>query len=57
MNMLGKIRAGKGLPDFVVADVRNPAQTVEQAERLQDTGVNSDADIGAAGLYSLQGGT
>ncbi|GEM_PF-1490223 len=52
-----KSTASTDLSDFVVADVRSPAQTVELAERLQDIGVYAVADFGAAGFYSLQGGT
>lgn len=52
--MLGEFGAGERLADAVVADVGNPAQAVEQAERLQDAGVNADADVSVSGLNPLQ---
>ena len=54
--MPGQLGAGEGLPDTVIADVGNLAQAVEQAERLQDTGVDADADMGVAGFDPLEGG-
>ena len=54
--MPGQLGAGEGLSDGVIADVGNPAQAVEQAERLQDTGVDADADMGVAGFDPLKGG-
>lgn len=53
--MLGKFSAGQRLPDGIVTDVGELAKTVEQAERLQNGGINADADVGVAGLDPLQG--
>lgn len=52
--MLGEFSAGERLADAVIADVGEPAQAVEQAERLQDAGVNADADISVSGFNPLQ---
>lgn len=54
--MLRQFRTGEGLSDAVVADVGDLAQTVEQTERLQDAGVDANADTGIAGLDSLKCG-
>ena len=53
--MLWQCGAGERLPDAIAADIGNLAQTVEQAERLKDGGVDADADIGVAGFDLLQG--
>lgn len=53
--MLGQIGACQRLSDAVVADVGDLAQALEQAERLKDSGVDADADIGVAGFDLLQG--
>src|SRR5580704_14175406 len=50
-----QLRAGQGLADAVARDVGEFAQAVEQAKRLQDCGVNADADIGVARFDLLQG--
>jgi hypothetical protein len=50
-----QLRAGQGLADAVAADVGDLAQAVEQAKRLQDGGVDADADIGIARFDLLQG--
>ena len=55
--MFGKVGAGKRLSDGVVADVGKFAKAVEQAERLQNGGVNTYADSGVAGLDPLQSRT
>lgn len=52
--MLRQVGAGERLTDAVVADVGDMAQAVEQAERLQDTGINADADVGVSGFDPLQ---
>lgn len=52
--MLGQVGAGERLTDAVVADVGDLAQAVEEAERLQDAGINADADIGVPGFDPLQ---
>lgn len=52
--MLGQFGAGQRLSDAIVADVGDLAQTVEQAERLKDAGIDADADVGVTGLDSLQ---
>lgn len=54
MDVLGQIGAGQRLPDAVVADVGDSAQAVEEAEGLQDAGIDADADIGVAGFDPLQ---
>lgn len=48
--MLGQFGAGQRLSDAIVADVGDLAQTVEQAERLKDAGIDADADVGVTGL-------
>ena len=53
--MLWQIGAGQRLSDAVVADVGDLAQTVEQAKRLKDAGIDADADIGVAAFDLLQG--
>src|SRR6185437_3782414 len=55
MHVLGQIGGGQRLSDGVVADVGKLAETVEQAERLQNAGINSDAHIGVPCLDPLQG--
>jgi hypothetical protein len=40
---------------MVLADVGNLAETVEQPERLQDRGVNADANARVAFFNALQG--
>lgn len=54
--MLRQVGAGERLTDAVVADVGDLAQAVEQAERLQDAGINADADVGvpASTLCSVE---
>lgn len=52
--MLGQVGAGERLTDAVVADVGDLAQAVEQAERLQDAGINADADVGVPSFDPLQ---
>ena len=51
--MLGQFGAGQRLSDAIVADVGDLAQTVEQAERLKDAGIDADADVGVTGLDSF----
>ena len=53
--MLGQFGGSQRLSDAVVADVGDLAQTVQQTERLEDSGVDADADIGVAGFDLLQG--
>ena len=55
--MLWQCGAGQRLSDGVVTDVGDLAQTVEQAERLQDPGIDADADTGVPRFDSLQGRT
>ena len=55
MDVLRQRGAGERLPDAIAADIGNPAQAVEQAERLKHGGVDADADIGVAGFDLLQG--
>ena len=52
--MLRQIGAGERLADAVVADVGDLTQAVEQAKRLQDAGINADADVGVPGFDPLQ---
>jgi hypothetical protein len=54
VDVLWKVGAGKSLPYAVVADVGDPAQSIEQAERVQDRRVDADADVGIAGFDPLQ---
>ena len=53
--MLWQIGAGQSLSYQVVADVGDMAQAIEQAERLQDSSVDADADAGVPGFDLLQG--
>lgn len=53
--MLGKLGAGQRLANGIVANVGELTQSLEQAERLQDGGIDADADVGVAGLDPLQG--
>src|SRR4051794_30135285 len=57
VDALRQLRAGQGLADAVAADVGNLAEAIEQAQRLQDGGVDADADIGVASFDLLQGRT
>lgn len=50
--MLGQLGAGERPADAIVADVGDLDQAVEQAERLQNAGI--DAHAGVAGFDSLQ---
>ncbi len=52
--MLWQFGAGERLSYRIVADVCDLAQTIQQAQRLKDAGINADADIGIAGLNFLQ---
>lgn len=52
--MLRQLGAGERLAYAVVADVGDLDQTVEQAERLENAGIDPDADTGVAGFNSLQ---
>lgn len=52
--MLGQLGAGERLADAVVADVGDLDQAVEQAERLENAGIDADADVGVAGFDSLE---
>lgn len=52
--MLGQLGTGERLADAVIADVRDLDQAVEQAERLENAGIDADADVGVAGSDSLQ---
>jgi len=52
--MLGEVGAGERLADAVVADVGDLAQAVEKTERLQDAGIDADADIGVPSFHPLQ---
>src|ERR1700733_913560 len=52
---LRQLGAGKGLADAIAADVGDFSETVEEAERLQDGGIDADADIGVARFDPLQG--
>lgn len=54
MDVLGEFGAGERLADAVVADVGDLDQAIEQAERLENAGIDADADIGVAGFDSLQ---
>ena len=54
VDVLGQVGAGQGLPDRVVADIGDLAQTVEQAERVKDARIDANADIGIPGLDLLQ---
>jgi hypothetical protein len=53
--MLGQFGAGQRPSDAIVADVGDLFQTIEQTERLKNAGIDANADVGVAGLYSLQG--
>lgn len=53
--MLWQFSAGQRLSDAIVADVGDLAQTVQQTERLKNAGIDANADVGVAGLDSLQG--
>lgn len=53
--MLRQFSAGERLSNWVVTDVGDLAQTIEQSERLKDARINADADIGVPGLDLLQG--
>lgn len=55
MDALGQVGARKRLADAVIADVGDFAQPVEQPKRLEDSGINADADVGVPGLDPLQG--
>jgi hypothetical protein len=55
MDVLWQRGAGERLPDAIAADIGNPAQAVQQAERLKHGGVDADADSGIAGFDLLQG--
>ena len=55
MDALGKPGAGKSLPNAVVADIRDLAQSIEQAECMKDGSINADADGGVARFDLLQG--
>ena len=57
MDVLWQRGAGERLPDAIAADIGNPTQAVEQAERLKRGGVDADADIGVAGFDLLQSRT
>lgn len=52
--MLGQLGTGERFADAVVADVRDLDQAVEQAERLENAGIDADADVGVAGFDSRQ---
>lgn len=54
--MFGKIGAGECLPNAVIADVGDLAQSVEQSERQKNACIDADADVCVAGLDLLQGG-
>lgn len=56
MDMFGQSGARERLPDRIVADVSDHAQTIEQAKRLKDACVNADADTAVTGFDFLQGG-
>jgi hypothetical protein len=43
------------LADAVAGDVSDLGQAIEQAKRLQDGGIDTDADIGVAGFDPLKG--
>ena len=51
---LGSSALASACPTLIVADVGDLAQTVEQAERLKDAGIDADADVGVTGLDFLQ---
>src|SRR6202034_623589 len=53
-DVFGELCAGQRLSDWVVADVGDLAQTVEQAERLEYAGIYSDAYIGVPGFNFLE---
>ena len=52
--MLRQIGAGQGLSDGVVTDVSEFTDAIEQAERLKDAGINSDAHVASSRLDPLQ---
>ena len=54
MDALGQLGTGESLSDGIVANVCDLAQAVEQAERLEHTCVDADADAGVASLDPLQ---
>jgi hypothetical protein len=56
MDALRQLGTSQRLAHSVVADVSDLAQTVEQAERLKDAGIDANADIGISGLDLLEGG-
>lgn len=45
------------MPDTIAANVGDISEVVEQAERLQDGGIDADTDIGITSFDPLQGGT
>jgi len=57
MDVFREFGTGKGLSDPIVADIGNLAQTIQQAESMQDTCIDADADIGVTGFDPLKGGT
>lgn len=54
MDVLGQMGTGQCLSDAVIADVGDLAESVEQAECLEDAGINADADVGVPSFDSLQ---
>jgi hypothetical protein len=45
------------LPDSIAANIGDISDVVEQAERLQDGGIDADTDIGIPSFDPLQSGT
>lgn len=54
MDVFRQFGAGERLSNRVVAYIGYLAQTVEQAERLEDARINANAYIGVSGFNSLQ---
>jgi hypothetical protein len=52
-NPLGEGCPGQGLAYPITADIRNLSKTLKQAQRLQNGGVNTDANAGISSFYPL----
>ena len=52
---MGSSALASACPTLSLPMSATSAQAVEQTERLQDAGINADADVGVAGLDLLQG--
>ena len=57
VNTLGELVEGKPEPDGVRGRVGQLPEAVEEAEGVEDGGVDAHAHAGIAGLHALEGGT